>query len=284
MTDIWVCANCHSINRQRGKRCYKCHADQETAATGEMATLRQEQAIASRRVVRYKPAAALGLAASFFLLGLVVVAIVGIVDSIGLSRFFDTELKVFETTGKLNDVAIDARLAASGRLGLISLAVIVPTLFFFGAWLGRVVGNVPALGGGLPGTSPARAFVNTLIPVVNLWTVPGMVQDVLYRLDPKGGGLFMLAIAWVGLVGSWVLSYVAGWYLELRVTYDLLNATSVKEAVGTLRTLFTAALIIDVVTGILISLGAVVLIMLMVRIERRSRSRDAEVRVVAGVA
>jgi hypothetical protein len=37
-----------------------------------------------------------------------------------------------------------------------------------------------------------------------------------------------------------------------------------------------------VVTGVLIAIGAVVLIMLMVRIERRSRTRDAEVRAVAG--
>jgi hypothetical protein len=37
------------------------------------------------------------------------------------------------------------------------------------------------------------------------------------------------------------------------------------------------------VTGVLIAIGAVVLIMLMIRIERRSRARDAEVRAVAGV-
>ena len=57
MTDIWVCGSCHSINRQRGKRCYKCGAAQEAAATGEMANLRQEQAIISRTVVAYRPAA-----------------------------------------------------------------------------------------------------------------------------------------------------------------------------------------------------------------------------------
>lgn len=281
MTDIWVCGNCHSINRQRGNRCYKCGASQEKAATGEMSTLRQEEAIISRTVVRYRPAAALGLATSIFLLGLAAVSIVLMIESIGLSAFVDTQLAVLKSTGSLDEAAFEARLAQSDQLGLLSLAVVVPTLLFFASWLSRVVSNVPALGGGVPGTSPWRAFVNTLIPIVNLRTVPGMVQDVLYRLDPKAGGLFMLGIAWLGLVGSWIVSFVAGWYLDLRITFDIANAATLDEAINSMRTLMTAAVIIDIVTGVLITIGAIVLIMVMVRIERRSRARDAEVRAVA---
>jgi hypothetical protein len=283
MTDIWVCSNCHSINRQRGKRCYKCGADQETAATGEMSTLRQEQAIVSRTVVKYRPAAALGMAASFFLLGLAAVSVAGIIESILLSRFLDTQLTTLKATGTFDDAAFAAKVADADRLGLIGLAIVVPTLLFFASWLSRVVSNVPALGGGIPGTSPFRAFVNTLIPLVNLRTVPGMVQDVLYRLDPKAGGVFMLGIAWLGLVGSWIISYIAGWYLNLRLTFDIRNAESLDEALASIRSLMTAAVIVDVVTGALIVIGAIVLIMVMMRIERRSRARDAEVRAVAGV-
>ncbi len=281
MTDIWVCGNCHSINRQRGNRCYKCGASQEKAATGEMSTLRQEEAIISRTVVRYRPAAALGLAASFFLLGLAAVSIVLIIDSIGLSGFLDRQLALLGSSGSIDESALEARLAQSDQLGLLSLAVVVPALLFFASWLSRVVSNVPALGGGVPGTSPWRAFVNTLIPLVNLKTVPGMLQDVLYRLDPKAGGLFMLAIAWLGLVGSWIISFVAGWYLDLRLTFDLRDAATVDEAIKSMRSLMTAAVVLDIVTGILITIGAIVLIMVMVRIERRSRARDAEVRAVA---
>ena len=281
MTDIWVCGSCHSINRQRGNRCYKCGASQAKAATGEMSTLRQEEAIISRTVVRYRPAAALGLAASIFLLGLAAVSIVLMIDSIGISGFLDRQLAVLESSGSIDEAALEARLAQSEQLGLLSLAVVVPTLLFFASWLSRVVSNVPALGGGVPGTSPWRAFVNTLIPLVNLKTVPGMLQDVLYRLDPKAGGLFMLAIAWLGLVGSWIISFVAGWYLDLRLTFDLRDAATVDEAIKSMRSLMTAAVILDIVTGILITIGAIVLIMVMVRIERRSRTRDAEVRAVA---
>ena len=283
MTDIWVCGNCHSINRQRSRDCYKCGAAQATAATSEMATHRQKQAIINRTVVRYRPAAALGMAASIFLLALAVVAIAGIIESISLSPFLNAQLSGFEATGTFDEAAWDARFAELDRLRLIGIAVVVPALLFFGAWLGRVVSNVPALGGGLPDTSPSRAFIKTLTPVVNLWTVPGMVQDVLYRLDPRAGGLFMLGIAWLGLVGSWVISFVAGWHIPLRVRFDVLNATSIKDAVASVRGLLTAALVVDVLTGILITIGILVLIMVMIRIERRSRARDAEVRAVAGV-
>jgi hypothetical protein len=283
VTDIWVCGTCHSINEQRRGRCYKCGARQEVAATGEMATLRREQAIASRTVVAYRPAAALGLATSFFLLGLAVVNLAGIVQTFGLSSFLDQQLGVLEATGSIDEPAFLARTEEMNRLGLANLAVVLPALLFFAAWLSRVVSNVPALGGGIPSTSPGRAFVNTLIPLVNLRTVPGMVQDVLYRLDPRGGGVFMVGAAWFGLVGSWIVSFLAGWYLDLRLTFDLFNAASLEEAVASFRTLLTLAVAIDVSTGALIAIGAVVPIALMIRIERRSRARDAEVRALAGV-
>jgi hypothetical protein len=283
MTDIWVCSNCQSINRQRTARCYKCGAAQETAATGEMATLRQEQAIATRAVVAYRPAAALGLATAIFLLGLVAVNIASMVESIDLWRFVDAQLSLLKASGTIDDAAFSARLNEVDRLGWVNLAIVIPALVFFGAWLGRVVANVPALGGGIPGTSPARAFVNTLIPLVNLKTVPGMIQDVLYRLDPRGGGFFMVMIAWIGLVGSWILSFIGGWYLRLRVTFDVANAESLDEAIDSVRGLLFAATILDIVASVLIGVGAIVLILLMIRIEHRSSARDAEIRAVAGV-
>jgi hypothetical protein len=69
MTDVWVCGECHSINRQRDSRCYKCGAKQAAAATGELATHRQEQAIVTRTLVSYRPALPLAIAAAVFLRG-----------------------------------------------------------------------------------------------------------------------------------------------------------------------------------------------------------------------
>lgn len=283
MIDIWVCGTCHSLNRQRAKRCYKCGAEQAVAATGEGGTHRQEQAIASRQHVRYRPAAALGMAASFFLLGLAAVSIAVAIQSTQLLAFANDQLDLLKKTGHLDPVAFNAFAASNATLPLVRLAIILPTLLFFAIWLSRVVSNVPALGGGLPGTSPWRAFWTTLVPLLNLRTVPGTIQDVLYRLDPRAGGFFMVAIAWVGLVGSWIVSAIAARYLAVRVVLDIRGATSLDEAVESARGSITAGVIVDIATGAMIAIGALVLILVMMRIERRSRARDAEVRAVAGV-
>ena len=283
MTDIWVCGTCHSLNRQRAKRCYKCGAEQAVAATGEGATHRQEQAIASRQFVRYRPAAALGMVASFFLLGFAAVSIAVAVQSTQLLAFANDQLDLLKTTGHLDPVAFNAFAASYATLPLVRLAIVLPTLLFFAIWLSRVVANVPALGGGVPGTSPWRAFWTTLVPLLNLRTVPGAIQDVLYRLDPKAGGFFMVAIAWVGLVGSWFVSAIAARYLAVRVVLDMRGATSINEVAESARGSITAGVIVDVVTGAMIAIGALILILVMMRIERRSRARDAEVRAAAGV-
>jgi Domain of unknown function (DUF4328) len=283
MTDIWVCGECHSINRQRDNRCYKCGARQAVAATGEGSTLRQEQAIAIRTVVGYRPALPLAIAASIFLLGLAVVAFASIAQSLSILTFVNRQLDLLKATGQIDRAAFVALDASSDTLTIVQLAIIFPLLIFFGAWLSRVVSNVPALGGGIPGSTPANAFIRTLIPGVNLRTVPGIVQDVLYRLDATGGGVFMVGAAWVGLVGSWLISLFARWYLNARLFGDIRNANSLDEAIESLRSLLTAAVVVDVITGVLISLGAIILIALMLRIERRSQDRDAEIRAVAGV-
>jgi Domain of unknown function (DUF4328) len=283
MTDIWVCSNCHSVNRQRASRCYKCSAPQTEAASGEMATVRQEQAIAVRSVIGYRPATALGLGAAIFLAAFAAFNLVTIPIEVDLARFLSGQLDVLKAGGGMDRTAIQAHIDAADRIGLIGIAVIVPGLVLFAAWLSRVVSNVPALGGGIPGTTPYRAFVNTLIPVVNLRTVPGTINDVLYRLDPKAGGIFMVGVAWAGIVGSYIVGFIASRYLTLRMTFDVRNATSLDEAIDELRGDFTAAVIIDVATSVLIAIGAIVLVMIMVRIERRSGARDREVRAVAGV-
>src|SRR4029079_14363082 len=88
--------------------------------------------------------------------------------------------------------------------------------------------------------------------------------------------------AWLGLVGSWIVSFLAGWYLNLRLQFDAFNAQSVSEFVDSVRGLFPLSRASDVACGALIAIGALVLILLIVRIERRSRDRDAEVRAVSG--
>jgi hypothetical protein len=65
--------------------------------------------------------------------------------------------------------------------------------------------------------------------------------------------------------------------------FDIGNATSLGEAVDSARGLVSAAFVIDIATAILTAVGALVLILVMIRIERRSDARDAEVRAAAGI-
>jgi hypothetical protein len=93
----------------------------------------------------------------------------------------------------------------------------------------------------------------------------------------------MVAIAWIGLVGSWVISVIATRYLSARVVFDIRNASSLDEAIDSVRGLVSAAFVIDILTAVLTAVGALVLILVMIRIERRSSARDAEIRIAAGV-
>ena len=241
MTDIWVCGNCHSINRQRSKNCYKCGSAQSVAATDDGATHRQEQAIAMRSVVAYRPAAALGLAASIFLVGLAAVQVFGIIESFGLARFFTSQLDLLKASGTFDDGAFNARLADSSRLDMIGLAVVLPALLFFAAWLSRVVSNVSALGGGIPGASPWRAFVTTLIPVtkrIKFGTAvlnlpqhhPAVVAGNAAQFDHLSEGRFIMGVGPGGL----------GSDFELFQTFEKNRAEMMAESIDMIHKIWAS--------------------------------------------
>jgi Domain of unknown function (DUF4328) len=168
-------------------------------------------------------------------------------------------------------------------LGLVRLGLVIPALVLFGAWLSRVISNVPALGGGVPSATPTKAFVYSLIPVLNLRKVPAMVQDALYRLDPKAGGFFMVMIAWVGFVGSWIVSFILSRWISLRLNTSVINAQSEGDVVRAFREAIDYEFVVDTVTTIMMAVGAVVLVILMIRIQIRSAAREREIRAAVGV-
>src|SRR6476661_4773095 len=224
MTDIWVCSNCHSINRQRVSRCYKCGGSRDDA-TSEGSSLRVEHALANRTVVTYRSAALLGILASVLILSVAGLGIILLLASLGDAAWIRDQVAVIANGGRLDDAGLARRLAPLIGPGLVRFGLSILAVFAFGAWLSRVVTNIPALGGGVPGTTPTKAFVYPLIPIWNLIKVPGMIQDVLYRVDPKSGGFFMVAFAWFGLVGSWIISTLGDWY----VTFQLASASQTAQ-------------------------------------------------------
>ena len=125
MTDIWVCSTCHSINRQRNTKCYKCGASQ-TQATGEGSTLRVENALASRTLVRYRSAWLRGLIASVLILIVTALGVLLLLMSLDYAPWLRDQLDVIVSGGTIDEEALVAKLLPAAQMGLIRLGVSIP--------------------------------------------------------------------------------------------------------------------------------------------------------------
>jgi hypothetical protein len=277
MTDVWVCGTCHSINRQRNATCYKCGARQDTSATGQLADLRTERAIIQRGAKRYRSSLIFAIIAGVFILMVAGLGLLVLNESVAAYRVLRDQIPGI-VGGTVSQRELAATLAPTVVPQLVQNVIAFLALTTFAVWLSRVVANIPALGGGTPSVSSTRAFFAPFIPIYNLVKVPPIMQEALYRTDPKAGGFFMIAVAWIGLVGSVIVSFFAGWWLNLRVVSIAANATSVGRAIDELVAAFDLAMIVDIITSLMISIGSVILVLVMLRIERRARARDREIR------
>lgn len=278
MTDIWVCGTCHSINRQRGSVCYKCGAPQ-SGAINAIADVRTEQAIQTRASVPYRSSFLRAVVAAGLIVAYAVLTVVALFESLALTQYVRDQIPMI-LQGELDSAEI-LRLAAPAVVpALLQTIFGIGALVFFAAWLSRVVMNVPALGGGTPGTTPTKAFVYPLIPFWNLFKTPPMIQDALYRLDPKAGGFFMVLVAWVGLVGSAIIGFLAGWWVNLRIA-TLGGARSLGEAITVVQGAYDMQLLVDIATTLMSAFGAIVLVLILFRVESRARARDREIRKAA---
>ena len=276
MLDIWVCSSCHSINRERAVTCYKCGAPRADA-TGEGEGRRPGRAIIARLSSPYRSTIELAILAGLFLVIFVgieawstlreaqwIPQVRGLLDGIAAGASFD-------------QAAWDAVLGERDPLAIPTLAAYLIATVSFGAWLALSIGNIPALGGGEPRVNAVRAFVSSVIPFYNLRKVPAIVQEVLYRIDPRRGGVFMVGLAWIGLAGSWIVGRLVGLYLDLRLADEAANAASVSDFAARVRPLIDLAFAVDVIVAALISLGAVMLVAIMAEAERRAAARNREI-------
>lgn len=277
MTDIWVCGTCHSINRQRNDKCYKCGARQDMSATGPLADLRTERAIVQRSSKPYRSSLIFAIIASAFILVVAVLGIIVLNESIASFRIIRDQLPGI-VGGTVTEQDLLRAFAPTVVPGIVRAIAALVALFTFALWLSRVVANIPALGGGTASVSSTRAFITPFIPIYNLVKTPPIIQEALYRTDPRAGGFFMIAVAWIGLVGSAFVAFFANWWVNLRTASIVVNATSVGQVIDDMTQVFDIAMIIDIVTTLMVSVGAVILVIVMLRIETRARARDREIR------
>ena len=92
------------------------------------------------------------------------------------------------------------------------------------------------------------------------------------------GGFFMVAAAWFGLVGSWIVSFFGGWLIGFSLVRAIVDAPTKEAAVQALQGSIDQSFALDALTSAMVVIGALILVMLMVRVERRCAARDAEVR------
>jgi len=283
MLDVWVCSTCHSLNRERSTVCYKCGGPRHQS-TGEGEGLRPARAIQARLVSGYRSTTELAVLAGFLILVVVgieiyativerssVMAVLGLLDRIAAGGAFDP-------------TEFDAAFADLDRLTLPTIVAFVATLLAFATWLSVTVGNVPGLGGGEPSVTRLGTFIWAVVPVVNLRRIPKIIQEVLYRLDPRAGGVFMVGLAWIGLVGSWIVARIVGFYLNTRLHFDALNADSLPAFALSSKQLLDWSFDLDVVTTAMIAFGALTLVVIIVQVERRAAARNREIDTALGPA
>jgi hypothetical protein len=283
MTDVWFCASCHSLNRQRDNRCYKCSARQAESTAevpGAGPDMRVEAAIANRAVTGYRGTWLFAWIAAVLILALAGLGVVILIANLGAEPAIRLQITDYLNGAAYDPTTLGAQADPLAAVELVRAVVLVVAVVAFAAWLSRVIANIPALGGGQPSTTPARAFVYTLIPLWNLIKVPGMLQDALYRVEPRAGGFFMVAAAWFGLVGSWIVSFMGGWIIGFGLVKAITDAPDRVVATQALQGSLDQSFALDFVTSAMVVIGALILVLLIARVERRCAARDSEVRAV----
>lgn len=279
MNEVWVCAACRSINRMRDDRCYKCGGRRDEAMASEGPDVRVASAVANRAARGYASSMPFALITGALILA---VAGLGLVLMILQVQMIPALREVFLTalaTGRSD--ALRAWEVDQARLAVPSLVrtiLLLTAVIGFGLWLSRVVVNIPALGGGTPSWGPWKAFFYPLIPIVNIIKVPGMLQDALYRLDSTAGGMFMVLAAWIGFFGSWLVGLVGTWVIAGMAVGGIMTRGTIEGAIGVFNTMLDQTIVLTFITEAMIAVGSVLLVVIMLRIERRAALRDSEIR------
>ncbi|MEO5965285.1 MAG: DUF4328 domain-containing protein [Candidatus Limnocylindrales bacterium] len=256
MTDIWVCGACKSVNPRRASRCYKCHAPRPPAGEELLAVdtpVLQRTAVETAAGARGRKHTAI-----FAIVTIVLIAASMSFRWVSVIRSLDMLNGILAGSVPTNDEIVRI---ASQALGYYA-AGLLGTLAW-GIWMGRVIANIPILGGGYPVVTPRTAILESVIPLFNLFRVPAVLRDITTRLSRTGAAdNALIAPWWLFLAGSIFIERPIGSIL-------LLFAPDIETAYRWVVVLSLAAAVMTIFGGILA-------IAIVVRIERLqlSRARD----------
>ena len=252
--EVWACSACRSINKPKAKACYKCRTPRDIAGVAPSeVSLGANQPTPTLARPPFHSTRGYALIACVLVLAVAALRVVSLVSVAPLIEAVIGGSKITE-----------ADLATASTLGFTSIGVTLLTVLVWAFWLSRVVTVMPALGLGYPPSTGTTAFVECLIPIYNFFRVPAILRDVTRRIapaDPRGNTL--IAAAWIGLIGSFLLDRIGGFVIGL-------TAPSLSEALS-------RSLVLSAICAALAVVGAGFLVYLTAWIEAGiTRVHDAD--------
>jgi Domain of unknown function (DUF4328) len=288
-TGPWVCGNCRSVNREGDSRCYSCRTPKALALNPEAreplrrpgegpdVTPAQQATTARSLGARYGDTAVLALIAQGAVL---------LVTAITLARAVMTILALRNAEGILAlgpDATPEDITTALDQLSLllvlryVVLGAWIVGLVAWGAWLARVVANVPALGGGWTAETPRFAFISTLIPGGNLYWTTSTMRQAIVALSPKNkAGLGLITAWWLALTPMLILLLNVGplGYVR-RIVEAVISTVLLILSGGGVEAIVDATILAEVVGAVLLVAAALLAVALIQQIERLQADRRA---------
>jgi hypothetical protein len=119
------------------------------------------------------------------------------------------------------------------RLPLLALAPVcaVLALVAFGAWIRRIVENLPTLGAGYSTVSPTWAFFEPLIPGFNVYAIPARMAEAITKLGGHPSAMPLLGLAIILAFGPAV---VIGFLLRFTGMFGTGAELRIALAIGLL--------------------------------------------------
>lgn len=198
---VWICSACRSVNTARSDQCYSCHAWRRATAVAPEAipTVGRSAPALAPAGHRYRSSLLRALICEGVILGTIFTII--------FAWWFAYQA-VVARYDQANPAHAD-QILAQGEPFFIALPILIlATLVTWGAWISRVVDNLPALGAGYSRATPRIAFIENIVPGVNLLRLPARVSEVTRLLHPTGGGNGLLTVAWLVMYAGWFLFIV----------------------------------------------------------------------------
>jgi hypothetical protein len=223
---------------------------------------------------RYRSSAPLAVIAQVTVLVVTAITLARTVLVIWLFR--DLQDSIADPSTFDSGAALDEAVTV-GILHYVMLAGWVAGLVAWGAWLGRVVANIPALGGGWPAETPRFAFLSTLIPGGNLYWTTSTMRQAITALSAAGAArLGIITAWWLTLTPGIILLLNIGPFRWLRALVEagisilLLLATG-----GDVRSLLDGSIALEFLAGVLVVAAAALAVLLIQHIERLQADRLA---------